>query len=153
MNHIPVNICHAIYDVLVEHTGAPDSERAQFVFYYSNPDGYRPSEFRCCSRWGMAGKFWWNNGKFYVSARSLSECDHKFDHEREMAETAEVNALLAPIYNEFCRYQMTWNIMNSIPAHLQFQGPLSDQLKIIIAVANKIGLQDAADYITRSLEK
>lgn len=150
MNFLPINICHAIYDVLVKHTGALEDDRAQFVFYYSNPDGYRPTEFRCCSRWGMAGKFWWNNGKFYVSARSLSECDHEFDHKRELAECDEVNALLAPIYEKFIRHQTRHNILEAIPASLQYQGPLSEQLEILTVVANKIGLQDAADWIQQA---
>lgn len=153
MNFLPVNISHAIYDVLVKHTGAIESERAPFVFYYSNPDGFKPTEFRCCSRWGMAGKFWWNNGKFYVSARSLGECDHEFDHKRELAECDEVNVLLAPIYERFDHYQTERRIMDEIPAFLQYQGSLTDQIRILTAVANKIGLYDAADFITRSLEE
>jgi hypothetical protein len=150
MNFLPINICHAIYDVMVKHTGAPEDDRAQFVFYYSNPDGYRPTEFRCCSRWGMAGKFWWNNNKFYVSARSLGECDHKFDYERERDECTAVDALLAPIYEEFVRLRTRRNILEAIPAALQHQGPLSEQIEIITAVANKIGLQDAADWIQQA---
>ena len=150
MNFLPVNVSHAIYDVLVKHTGAIESERASFVFYYSNPDGFKPTEFRCCSRWGMAGKFWWNNGKFYVSARSLVECDHEFDYKRELAECDKVNALLAPIYERFNHYQTERRILDEIPASLQYQGSLADQLIILTAVANKIGLQDAADWIKQA---
>ena len=150
MNFLPINISHAIYDVLVKNAGANESERASFVFYYSNPDNYKPSEFRCCGRWEMAGKFWWNNNRFYVSARSLGECDHKFDYERERAECEEVDALLAPIYEEFARHRARHNILEAIPASLQHQGPLSDQLEILTAVANKIGLHDAADWIQQA---
>jgi hypothetical protein len=153
MNHIPVNICHKIYDILVAHTNAPEGDRSMFVHHYADPDGYKPSEFRCCSRWGMAGKFWWNNDRFYVSARSLVECDHQFDFERECGETDAVNVLLAPIYGEFREYEIRRNILDAIPPMMQYQGALSEQLKILIAVANKIGLQDAADYIARSMEK
>jgi hypothetical protein len=150
---LPVNICHAIYDILVKHTGASANQRDSFVFYYSNPDGFGPTESHCCSRWGMAGKFWWNNNRFYVSARSLSECDHKFDHEREMKECDEVNVLLAPLYVEFENYRLRRQIVDATPAFLQHQGSLTDQLEILAAVANKIGLRDAADFITGSLEK
>lgn len=152
MNSIPVNLCHRIYDILVKHAGAIESERSSFVFYYANPDTYRPTEFRCCGRWGMAGKFWWNNDKFYVSARSLCECDHKFDHERELAECAEVNILLAPLYEEFSKYRTTRSILDAIPGFLQHQGSLTEQLELLVLVANKIGLQDAADYISGVVE-
>jgi len=150
MRTIPVNLCHRIYDILVKHAGATDNatERSSFVFYYSNPDTYKPTEFRCCSRWGMAGKFWWNNDKFYVSARSLGECQNPFDHEREMKECDEVNVLLAPLYEEFNKYRTIRNMLDEIPGFLQYQGPLADQLSILVLVANKIGLHDAADYVS-----
>lgn len=73
MMRLPEDIAERIYDVLVAHTGAPEQYRYSFVYTYSdNRDelSYKPTEFRVCSKWGMAGKFWWANNKFYVSGRS-----------------------------------------------------------------------------------
>jgi len=104
MMRLPEDIAERIYDVLVAHTGAPEQYRHSFVYTYSdNRDelSYKPTEFRVCSKWGMAGKFWWANNKFYVSGRSRCECSTDRDYEMEAAECEEVNKLLAPIYAEF----------------------------------------------------
>lgn len=101
IKHIPDDICDRIYDILVEHTEAPEQYRYSFVHHYSSPDNhYKPTEFRVCSKWGMAGKFWWNN-RFYVSGRSHCECSTEQEYGIEQAECDKVNELLAPLYEEF----------------------------------------------------
>ena len=102
LKHIPDEICDKIYDILVEHTGAPEQYRFAFVHTYSSPDNtYKPTEFRVCSKWGMAGKFWCANDHFYVSGRSRCECSSDHAHGIELSECDRVNALLAPLYEEF----------------------------------------------------
>jgi len=102
VKHIPDDICDRIYDILVEHTGAPEQYRYPFVHNYSNPDNtYKPTEFRVCSKWGMAGKFWWANDHFYVSGRSRCECSSDQEHGIELMECDKVNVLLAPLYKEY----------------------------------------------------
>lgn len=102
IKHIPEDICNGIYDILVKHTGAPEQYRASFVHNYSNPENdYKPTEFRVCSRWGMAGKFWWANDKFYVSGRSRGECSSEREYKHEIAECDKVSSILAPLYEEF----------------------------------------------------
>ena len=103
MMRLPHDIAERIYDVLVEHTGAPEQYRHSFIYTYcdNEEDRYKPTEFRVCSKWGMAGKFWWANNKFYVSGRSRCECSSDRDYEMEAAECDKVTALLAPIYKEF----------------------------------------------------
>ena len=100
--HIPANICERIYDILVKHADAPEQYRSSFMHNYSNPEShYKPTEFRVCSRWGMAGKFWWANDKFYVSGRSMVECSDERDYHMEQVQVDLVNELLAPLYEEF----------------------------------------------------
>jgi hypothetical protein len=103
MMRLPEDIAEKIYDVLVAHTGAPEQYRHAFMYTFTVPEEpmHKPTEFRVCSKWGMAGKFWWANNKFYVSGRSRCECSTDRDYEMEAAECDKVNELLAPIYEEF----------------------------------------------------
>lgn len=103
MMRLPEDIAEKIYDVLVAHTGAPEQYRYSFIYTFcdNEEDRYKPTEFRVCSKWGMAGKFWWANSKFYVSGRSRSECSSDHEHGIELMECDLVNNLLAPIYKEF----------------------------------------------------
>lgn len=102
MMRLPEDIAEKIYDVLVEHTGAPEQYRVAFIYTFcNNEEPYKPTEFRVCAKWGMAGKFWWNNNRFYVSGRGRNECSSDHEHGIELAECDKVTALLAPIYNEF----------------------------------------------------
>ena len=106
IKHIPDAICDKIYDILVEHTGAPEQYRYSFIHEYSNPESrHKPSEFRVCSKWGMAGKFWWNNDRSYVSGRSRCECSSDHEYELEALECDTVTNMLAPLYEEFYNVQ------------------------------------------------
>jgi hypothetical protein len=152
MKHIPINLCRRIYDILVEHADAPEAGRAAFAQHYAHPDNhYKPTEYRICYRWGMAGKFWWNNDRFYVSARSWGECDNIHDFEKENRETCKVNKLLAPLYAEFESYRMMRGMLETIPSFAQYQGSVTDQLKLLIMIANKVGLRDAAAFILSAM--
>jgi hypothetical protein len=155
MKNIPSSICHAIFDILVMHAGAAPDSRGSFVYYYSNSEE-RPSEFRIGGKFGLAGKFWWNNDRFYVSGSSRGDMsfgtiDQKgLDAEAEEAD--RINALLAPLYEQFHNYRMAVGMMETIPAYPQSQSSLEAQLRILIPVANRLGLQDAADFLVRRLE-
>jgi hypothetical protein len=54
---------NAIYDVLVEMVGALEGQRADFV--RSQEEGC--VEYRFIGQLGMGGKFWNNNGRWYVN--------------------------------------------------------------------------------------
>jgi hypothetical protein len=159
IKHIPDEICESIYDILVEHTGAAEQYRYAFVHHYGSPDNpTKPTEFRCCSKWGMAGKFWWANERFYVSGRSRSECSSEHEHGIELAECDKVNLLLAPLYVEMYAIRLDANMdmsdaFHKIPKLEQYQGSLYDQLQMLTRVANRLGLQDAATFIQNSIDR
>jgi len=159
IKHLPTDICHQIYDILVEHTDAIERFRDDFVRYYGDPDNpVKPTEYRGCPRWGIAGKFWWNNDRFYVTGRSPVECSTRQIYERELTECEEVNRLLDQVYKRWRTgiendyQQPDWRI-DEIPEWGQYQGSLQDQLQFLTRVANRLGLRDAADYIQRSLDR
>lgn len=108
MMRLPEDIAERIYDILVAHTGAPEQYRASFMHTYCEHEEYmyKPTEFRVCAKWGMAGKFWWANNKFYVSGRSRCECSSDHEYELEAQECEKVNNLLAPLYEEFQQLEM-----------------------------------------------
>jgi hypothetical protein len=43
--------------------------------------------------------------------------------------------------------------MKSVPKQHQSQAALNDQLRALIAVSNKLGLYDAADYLNQIVNK
>ncbi len=156
MNRIPENIASRIYSILIEHAGAPDTpdSRYGFIHYFSRSQEVgTPSEYRCCGKFGFAGKFWWNNDRFYVSGHSRGDRMSEEFLEAERAEIDGINALLAPLYAEFLEQRTIHGIMQCLPALDQHQGALNDQLRMLIPIANKLGLQDAADFIARSLDR
>jgi len=156
MNRIPEYIAMHIYDILVHFAGASNTDdgRSSFLHYYCRGDGYRPTEYRCCGKFGFAGKFWWNNDRFYVSGHSRGDVStggctqERLDN--EASELDHINGLLADAYREFEKYRERDGILSAIPAFPQHQGALMDQLRLLIPVANKLGLQDAADFIQRA---
>jgi hypothetical protein len=158
IKHIPESICNRIYDILVNHTGAPEQYRSAFLHYYAEPSNpTKPTEFRCCSKWGMAGKFWWNNERFYVSGRSRSECIDERQLDMEQTECDYVNLLLAPLHEEMCvgvlfESRHVQNAFHKIPELEQYQGSLYDQLQMLTRVANRLGLQDAATFIQDKID-
>ncbi len=158
IKHLPLETCDRIYDILVKHAGSPESYRSSFLHYYGDPYLVsKPTEFRCCSKWGMAGKFWWNNDRFYVSGRSRSECIDERQHEMERAECDKVNELLAPLYAEMKTDRVLDNshmqaVFRKIPELEQYQGSLYDQLQMLTRVANRLGFQDAATFIQDKLD-
>ncbi len=94
---LSVGIAHSIYNILVE-VGAPETNRDSFVHHYTKPDStYGPSaEWRFCGKYGMAGKFWWNNDRFYISGHSHHEMSGKM-LKAERAEIEAIDAKLAVI--------------------------------------------------------
>lgn len=63
-----------VYDLLIEHAGAPKSgdTRLSFVLYFTDAAS-RGTEFRFCGKLGMGGKFWRNAGRFYVTCYKEDE--------------------------------------------------------------------------------
>ena len=55
---------NAIFDILVKECGAFDDDRLGFVY---NQTAEPVSEWRFCGKLGFGGKFWRNNGKWYVN--------------------------------------------------------------------------------------
>ena len=90
-------IANSIYDVLME-VGASEFMRDSFVRHYTKPDPtYGPShEWRFCGKYDMAGKFWWNNDRFYIAGHSHSEVSEEV-LKAERAEIEAIDAKLAVI--------------------------------------------------------
>ena len=91
------DIANSIYDVLME-VGASEFNLDSFVYHYTKPDEkYGPShEWRFCGKYGMAGKFWWNDDRFYISGHSHSEVSANM-LKAERAEIEAIDAKLAVI--------------------------------------------------------
>lgn len=56
---------NAVYDVLVEHAGASEDGRDDFVFLQTEEV---VNEYRFMGRLGFGGKFWNYHGRWYVTA-------------------------------------------------------------------------------------
>lgn len=54
---------NAVYDVLVEHAGASEADRADFALYVS----CGVTEYRFQGGLGFGGKFWTSGGRWYVT--------------------------------------------------------------------------------------
>lgn len=69
---------HAVYDILVEECGALEDERERFVRYHAklDPDS-SPTEWRFQGDLGFGGKFWRNNGRWYVNCYPESRNDER----------------------------------------------------------------------------
>ena len=157
--NIPTHIANRIYDILVEHAGASDGETGRHSFLYhfcTRVQSGRPDGFMFGGIFGMAGKFWWNNDRFYVSGHSRGDKSFGTIDDAGLAREAEIiepiNALLAPLYREFEEYRLMRGMLEVIPAFQQHQGSVTDQLRLLVPIANKLGLQDAADSIQSLLD-
>lgn len=64
-----------IYTILVEECGALEREREHFV--YVQTDGDVP-EYRFQGDLGFGGKFWRNNGRWYVNCYPENETHERF---------------------------------------------------------------------------
>jgi len=106
MNTLPEETSNEIYDILVEDLRAPvrDVDREQFIQAFSSTldQGIvsRCKEYRFGGTYGMAGKFWWNNDKFYCSGWSRSEIDAKYYQEQE-EDLQKLNTRLAKVYTKY----------------------------------------------------
>ena len=102
-NTLPEYIANEIYDILICDLGAPEypNSRDDFVRAFSDPgDWGAPKEFRFGGTYGLAGKFWWNNGKFYASGWSHGEVDEK-TYATQVVHLEVVNNLLANVYERY----------------------------------------------------
>ncbi len=61
---------HAIWDILVEHVGAPESGRGGFV-----DDRDAITEYRFSGLLGFGGKFWNSGGRWYVTCYPEDETE------------------------------------------------------------------------------
>lgn len=59
-----------IFDLLVEHAGAHEFDRKQFLCAQIERDC---REFRFCGVLGFGGKFWNNNGRLYINCYNEDE--------------------------------------------------------------------------------
>lgn len=79
-------LAHWIYDQLVEHAGAPEPGRADFVAFV----GSRTTcEYRFQGSLGFGGKFWNADSRYYVTCYREDETPERAERIRR------VNALLA----------------------------------------------------------
>lgn len=83
------------YDLLVEHAGATigGDPRLTFVHYFSREDRLG-TEFRFCGKLGMGGKFWRNDGRFYVACYKEDETPER------LAIIEKTNQALAALVEE-----------------------------------------------------
>ena len=63
---IPKEFAVKIYDILVKHCGAPDTDLEKEAFIYNATEGNGIIEYRICYALGGGGKFW-NNNDWYVN--------------------------------------------------------------------------------------
>ena len=124
MRKLDAGTAAEIYTILVEHCGASADEtsRMMFVAAYARPptnqdfDRGAPREYRFGGKYGMAGKFWWNDDRFYVNGHSRTEVDEE-TLERERHELEHINALLAEVYRRYERRRMLTGMLETIPAY------------------------------------
>jgi hypothetical protein len=60
---LPKEIANQIWTILVEEAGSREDERSAFVYH----QGKGCSEFRIGGPLGYGGKFWHNNGRWYIN--------------------------------------------------------------------------------------
>jgi len=81
------------YTILVERAGAIEDNRESFILAFTQREN-RATEYRCCFAFGFGGKFWRNNGRFYVSCYPESRTPD-LD-----AQILQVNQLLEALVSE-----------------------------------------------------
>lgn len=72
---ISEDVANEIYDVLVEECKAPERMREDFISFCSR--SYRSREYRFIGNLGFGGKFWHNDGRFYVTCYSEDETEQR----------------------------------------------------------------------------
>jgi hypothetical protein len=99
----------AVYDVLIEHAGAPaDPDRKEaFVEAYSSQGQYDAIEWRVCPRLGFGGKFWQNHNHYYVSYYPEDRSDER-DALRD-----EINRLIEKLVERFDE----WGVLITSKTH------------------------------------
>lgn len=81
------------FDILVNDAGASALDQTSFVLAYTEVE-HRATEFRFGGHLGFGGKFWRNNGRFYVSC-------YREDATPEKTQVIQiVNAKLSALANE-----------------------------------------------------
>lgn len=99
MPNLTEELSGKIYDHLILHCGADPYQYADFVAAFTRTE-HVPKEWRFCGHYGLAGKFWWNNDKFYVSGYSRCEVDED-QYEEQEAELAPINEYFLTVYQEY----------------------------------------------------
>jgi len=98
MPNLSENLSGRIYDYLIENCGASPYQRDDFIRAFSHNECV-PREWRFCGHYGLAGKFWWNNNKFYVSGWSQGEVSTK-EYEEQNLHLTNVNDAMMEFYKE-----------------------------------------------------
>ena len=98
MLNLSENLSGRIYDYLIEHCGASPYQRDDFIQSFSHNECV-PREWRFCGHYGLAGKFWWNNDKFYVSGWSQVEVSPE-EYEEQNLHLVDVNKAMMEFYKE-----------------------------------------------------
>ncbi len=81
-------ISDRVYTILIQETGASPEDRFSFRNWFENQEGF---EYRFQGALGFGGKFWRNNGRFYVT------CYRENETPERLAVIEKTNAALAAI--------------------------------------------------------
>jgi hypothetical protein len=80
-----------VYDVLTKVCGASDNPYDREHFVAAQCEEGHPTEWRFCGSLGFGGKFWRNDGRFYVS------CYREDETPARLKAIAEANRLLSDL--------------------------------------------------------
>lgn len=72
---LPPAVAKDIYDILIAHAGASDSDMARMQFDAAASSGI--TEYRFGGKLGFGGKFWINSGRWYVNCYPEDETPAK----------------------------------------------------------------------------
>ncbi len=87
--------CNEIYDILVEHIGAPERDRRKFVHYHSSVTTKIPSEWCFCGNLGFEGKFKTRRVGFHIGSHTKKGID------KWIKLANKTNTLLKELYNSW----------------------------------------------------
>lgn len=85
-------IANRIYDVLVEHAGAPEEGRESFVYHHVKEVWPPSTEWRFCGHLGFGGKFWVHHDDYTVT------CYREDETPERMVIIENVNSLLKKLW-------------------------------------------------------